>query len=108
MNCPVDNEVLQMTERSGVEVDYCPRCRGVWLDRGELDKILARADRELGGDVGDRSERGGDGAYRVDRDDDDDDDRDRYRERDEWIRTPDRPRRKRKNFLSEMFEFGGD
>ena len=108
MNCPVDNELLQMTERSGVEVDYCPRCRGVWLDRGELDKILARAETELGGDVGYRSARGDDGAYRVDRDDDDDDDRDRYRERDEWIRTPGRPRRKRKNFLSEMFEFGGD
>ena len=107
MNCPVDNELLQMTERSGVEVDYCPRCRGIWLDRGELDKILARADREFSGEMDDRSERG-DGAYRVGRDDDDDDDRDRYRERDEWIRTPGRPRRKRKNFLSEMFEFGED
>lgn len=32
-----------MTERSGVEIDYCPQCRGVWLDRGELDKILDRA-----------------------------------------------------------------
>lgn len=32
-----------MTERSGVEIDYCPECRGVWLDRGELDKILERA-----------------------------------------------------------------
>ncbi len=103
MNCPVDNELLQMTERSGVEVDYCPRCRGIWLDRGELDKILARADRELGGDTG----------YRFDRDpghryDDDDDDRDRYRERDEWMATPGRHRKKRKNFLSEMFEFGDD
>ncbi len=98
MNCPVDNELLQMTERSGVEVDYCPRCRGIWLDRGELDKILARADREF---VGDR-----DREYRSDRDDDDD-----YRERDEWMRTPGRPgrpHRKRKNFLSEMFEFGDD
>jgi Zn-finger nucleic acid-binding protein len=105
MNCPVDNELLQMTERSGVEVDYCPRCRGIWLDRGELDKILARADRELGGEMDYRSERG-EGAYRVGRDDDDDDHR--YRERDESIGTPGRPRRKRKNFLSEMFEFGDD
>lgn len=32
-----------MTERSGVEIDYCPECRGVWLDRGELDKIIERA-----------------------------------------------------------------
>ncbi|HEY9538135.1 MAG TPA: zf-TFIIB domain-containing protein [Kiloniellaceae bacterium] len=42
MKCPVDNETLVMTERSGVEIDYCPRCRGVWLDRGELDKIIDR------------------------------------------------------------------
>lgn len=43
MKCPVDDETLVMTERSGVEIDYCPKCRGVWLDRGELDKILERA-----------------------------------------------------------------
>lgn len=43
MKCPVDNETLVMTERSGVEIDYCPKCRGVWLDRGELDKIVERA-----------------------------------------------------------------
>ncbi len=43
MKCPVDNETLVMTDRSGVEIDYCPRCRGVWLDRGELDKIIERA-----------------------------------------------------------------
>ncbi|HWB71904.1 MAG TPA: zf-TFIIB domain-containing protein [Egibacteraceae bacterium] len=43
MNCPVDGTTLQMTERQGVEIDYCPQCRGVWLDRGELDKILDRA-----------------------------------------------------------------
>ncbi len=43
MRCPVDNETLVMTDRNGVEIDYCPKCRGVWLDRGELDKILERA-----------------------------------------------------------------
>lgn len=42
MNCPNDNETLQMTSREGIEIDYCPKCRGVWLDRGELDKILER------------------------------------------------------------------
>ena len=47
MNCPACNTVaLQMTERSGIEIDYCPQCRGVWLDRGELDKIIERANRE--------------------------------------------------------------
>ena len=43
MLCPIDNEKLVMTDRSGVEIDYCPKCRGVWLDRGELDKIIERA-----------------------------------------------------------------
>jgi Zn-finger nucleic acid-binding protein len=43
MQCPVDGETLVMADRSGVEIDYCPKCRGVWLDRGELDKIIDRA-----------------------------------------------------------------
>lgn len=43
MKCPVDGETLTMADRNGVEIDYCPKCRGVWLDRGELDKILERA-----------------------------------------------------------------
>ena len=43
MKCPIDNSELKMTERHGIEVDYCPICRGVWLDRGELDKIIERA-----------------------------------------------------------------
>jgi uncharacterized protein len=43
MRCPVDNETLVMSDRGGVEIDYCPKCRGVWLDRGELDKIIDRA-----------------------------------------------------------------
>ena len=48
MQCPSDGTVLVMSERSGVEIDYCPTCRGVWLDRGELDKILERGAREFG------------------------------------------------------------
>jgi hypothetical protein len=44
MKCPIDNETLVISERNGVEIDYCPRCRGVWLDRGELDKIIERSD----------------------------------------------------------------
>ena len=44
MKCPTcADTVLVMTERQGVEIDYCPSCRGVWLDRGELDKLLERA-----------------------------------------------------------------
>ena len=46
MNCPSDGTTLLMSERQGVEVDYCPQCRGIWLDRGELDKILERMQAE--------------------------------------------------------------
>lgn len=43
MKCPVcKDKDLVMSERSGIEIDYCPECRGVWLDRGELDKIIER------------------------------------------------------------------
>lgn len=44
MNCPVCKDArLVMTERQGIEIDYCPACRGIWLDRGELDKIIERS-----------------------------------------------------------------
>ena len=42
MRCPVCVVPLAMSERQGIEIDYCPQCRGVWLDRGELDKIIER------------------------------------------------------------------
>ena len=46
MKCPnCQNTDLLLSDRSGVEIDYCPTCRGVWLDRGELDKIIERAER---------------------------------------------------------------
>ena len=47
MDCPVCAIELRMTERQGVEIDYCPKCRGVWLDRGELDKIIERSGLEV-------------------------------------------------------------
>lgn len=47
MNCPVCKDAsLVMSERQGIEIDYCPKCRGVWLDRGELDKIIERSTQE--------------------------------------------------------------
>ncbi len=42
MKCPIDGNELRIADRGGVEIDYCPQCRGVWLDRGELDKIIDR------------------------------------------------------------------
>lgn len=47
MKCPVCAVELKMADRQGIEVDYCPQCRGVWLDRGELDKIIERASHEV-------------------------------------------------------------
>ncbi len=43
MKCPIDQSELVMSDRQGIEIDYCPKCRGVWLDRGELDKIIERS-----------------------------------------------------------------
>ena len=46
MHCPsCKTTVLAMTERQGIEIDYCPDCRGIWLDRGELDRLLARVEQ---------------------------------------------------------------
>ena len=48
MKCPnCENITLSIAERAGIEIDHCPHCRGVWLDRGELDKILERSQPEL-------------------------------------------------------------
>ncbi|HEL3197004.1 TPA: zf-TFIIB domain-containing protein [Stenotrophomonas maltophilia] len=53
MLCPVcKTQTLQMAERHGIEIDYCPGCRGVWLDRGELDKIIERAGAGAGAGAG--------------------------------------------------------
>jgi len=47
MPCPVCKVALVMSDRQGIEIDYCPQCRGVWLDRGELDKIIERSAAEM-------------------------------------------------------------
>ncbi|HEX2027331.1 MAG TPA: zf-TFIIB domain-containing protein [Nitriliruptorales bacterium] len=93
MNCPVDDTVLQMTERSGIEIDYCPQCRGVWLDRGELDKIIERSESDVPPD--DRRYRDRDRRERDDRGY-----RDDYRGK-----STQRGSRKRKNLLGELFDF---
>lgn len=43
MQCPIDGTELKITDRQGIEIDYCPQCRGIWLDRGELDKLIERS-----------------------------------------------------------------
>ena len=76
MKCPVCKDVtLLMSEKNGVEIDYCPECRGIWRDRGELDKIVDRA-REARADYRDDDRR----EYRDERYDDRRYDEKRYRE----------------------------
>lgn len=70
MKCPVDGTELTMSERQGIEIDYCPKCRGVWLDRGELDKIIERSEQGSNYEDQDRNPRG---DRRNNRDDEDED-----------------------------------
>ncbi len=93
-----------MADRQGVEIDFCPRCRGVWLDRGEIDKIV---ERELAA-YGPMARRESaplmpEGPfYRDDREHDRDRDRDdRYRHDDKY-----RQKKKRESFLEDLFDFG--
>lgn len=86
MNCPRCNVSLSITDRQGIEIDFCAQCRGIWLDRGELDKIVERASR-------------------FNDDDDDDDRRERQMRPGEYGRG-DREHyyKKRKSFWSELFD----
>jgi Zn-finger nucleic acid-binding protein len=57
VKCPVDDTVLAISDRQGIEIDYCPTCRGVWLDRGELDKLIERESRWVEDQVRDAAPR---------------------------------------------------
>ena len=97
MKCPTCQSVdLLISDRQGIEIDHCPKCRGVWLDRGELDKIIDRANGLAGVVSGPH----GPGARRSDSVDDDDDD---YRRRTVGYPADDRHRR-RKPFWAELFD----
>lgn len=93
MNCPACGDTrLTLAERQGVEIDYCPDCRGVWLDRGELDKII---DRVAGAPLPERWHPRAGGERQDDRERDRDDGRSGGQ------------RRKRESFLGDLFDFGG-
>ena len=105
MKCPVCDVTLSISSREGVEIDFCPQCRGVWLDRGELDKVIERASAAM-------APAGGPGRI-EDRpppryEDERRHDRDRYdRDRDDRDRDDGRygKRRKKRSFLDDLFEF---
>jgi Zn-finger nucleic acid-binding protein len=78
VNCPIDGQTLLMTERQGVEIDYCPSCRGVWLDRGELDKLVQAVDTDRGRNEPTKSEG----------------------------KPEEKPKKKKSSFLKDLFEFG--
>lgn len=86
MNCPLCNVGLKMTDRQGIEIDYCPQCRGVWLDRGELDKIIEKST------TNEPKQRYPDEPRNYDN-------RDNYKNDEKY------PRRKKKSFLGEIFDF---
>ena len=93
MKCPVCRESsLVMADRQGVEIDYCPDCRGVWLDRGELDKIIERASATPATADPSRDTRSAPDRRETRRYDDDDD---RY----------DRHKKKKRGFPGELFDF---
>lgn len=81
MKCPVDDATLVMSDRQGIEIDYCPTCRGVWLDRGEIDKIIERSLQQGQGGSQPRTEQQYDRPpqYQERRDHRDYDDDDDYR-----------------------------
>ena len=89
MKCPACNIDLVMSERSGIEIDYCPQCRGVWLDRGELDKII---ERNTTSDFAAPSKTDLDRDYRDERRSRDDDDYYRHK-------------KKKRGFLDDIFDF---
>lgn len=102
MLCPVCQVDLNMMDRQGVEIDYCPKCRGVWLDRGELDKLIERSAQSDSRAIA-QPRRESRQEFLPDYDDDDD----YKRKNDERYGSDDRaypPGKKKKSFLSDMFD----
>jgi uncharacterized protein len=112
MKCPVCDVPLSISSREGIEIDFCPQCRGVWLDRGELDKIIERtadAYAPSGGGAGRPAydDRGYDSDDRRRNEDRRYDDRRRYDDDDDRRRQG-HGKRKKRGFLGDLFEFGGE
>jgi Zn-finger nucleic acid-binding protein len=90
MQCPVCTTGLQITERQGIEIDHCPQCRGIWLDRGELEKLIERSSTMPSTAIGGQ-------RHAVERTE---------HRADQWQEDDERSRpHRRKSFLSELFDF---
>ena len=95
MKCPNCNEVLQITERQNVEIDYCPNCRGVWLDKGELDKFIDYSNQQI--------------SNQSKKYDDDNDYNNKQNDKYQRINSGDHyqgKNAKKKSFLNDLFDFG--
>lgn len=102
MKCPIDESPLSVSSRDGVEIDFCPQCRGVWLDRGELDKIIDRASAAITTAAPAPPQQ----PYSAPPPDDRRDDRYRdERSRDDRYDSRDTRKRKKRNFLDDLFDF---
>lgn len=82
MKCPSCNVALVMSDRNGIEIDYCPDCRGIWLDRGELDKIIERSIQQPAPSQ-----------------------RNSYPEKDRYYSEKENHHKKKKGFLGDLFDF---
>lgn len=87
MNCPICNITLLLAEKQGVEIDYCPKCRGIWLDRGELEKIIEKSNQ---------GEMKGNDDNRLDRD---------HHNYEDNRNSNDQRYRRKKGFLGDLFDF---
>ena len=102
MKCPSCNTALTMSERSGIEIDYCPQCRGVWLDRGELDKII---EKSFSAESSEQLKSQDQKRNRQDDDDDDDDDERGFFNRNRDNENKTNPNRRKGGFLGNLFDF---
>lgn len=99
MKCPNCQETLVMTERQGIEIDYCPKCRGVWLDKGELDKII---EKSAAANSSQQFKQQDEKRKRQYNDNDEDDDA----EGGFFNRNRNNPEKRKGGFLGDLFDFG--
>ena len=97
MKCPICKDVtLLMSEKKGIEIDYCPECRGIWLDRGELEKLVEKENESLRSNYNDYDEREKYDKY------------DKYDKDMKYSKNGKHTRRKKESIFGEIFDMFGD